>query len=199
MRWHRTHTRADDGFSLTELIVSLALLGVVLALAYSIFQVISIGQRNADREAQLAQNITYPLTRMSEILMQNTRIEVSPAPTGLALSVRTDQDLNDVQEQHSFRLVTVGGDTYIEHQSFMLNAAGTRVLPARFVHRWGTGITNGPAGVPLFRYYDASGAEITDMTRVVMDARSVRITIRATVNGRNVEDSVHAAFRNRDS
>ena len=199
MRARCLQTGKDDGFSLTELIVSLTLLGFVLALGYSISQVVSIGQRNADRESQLSREITYPLTRISEILIQNARIEVSPAPTGMTLSVRTDQDLNDEQEQHNFQLVTAGGDTYIEQQVFLLNTSGVRVLPARRVARWGTRVTNVDANVPLFRYFDASGALITDMTRVPNDARSVEITIRSTVDGRVVQDSVRAAFRNRDS
>ncbi|MBS3974912.1 MAG: prepilin-type N-terminal cleavage/methylation domain-containing protein [Actinobacteria bacterium] len=199
MRVRCLQARKDDGFSLTELIVSLTLLGFVLALAYSISQVVSIGQRNADRQSLVAREITYPLTRISEILIQNHRIEVSPAPTGMTLSVRTDQDLNDQQEQHNFRLVTEGGDTYIEQQVFLLNSSGVRVLPVQRVARWGTRVTNVDAGVPLFRYFDASGAPIADMSRVPDAARSVEITIRSTVDGRVVQDSVRAAFRNRDS
>ncbi len=181
--------------------VSLALLGVVLGVGYSISQVVSLGQRNADREAQLAREITYPLTRMSEILMQNTRIEASPAPTGTTLSVRTDQDLDDVQEQHNFSLGAAGGDTFIEQQVFLLNSAGVRVLPARFVARWGTRVTNADPGapLPLFRYFNASGERIDDMSQVPDAARSVEITIRSTVDGRSVQESVRVVFRNRDS
>jgi len=199
MRSRCSQVRKDDGFSLTELIVSLTLLGFVLALGYSISQVVSIGQRNADRESLVAREITYPLTRISEILIQNHRVEASPAPTGMVLSVRTDQDLDNVQEQHNFQLVTAGGDTYIEQRVFLLNASGARVLPVRHVARWGTRVTNVDAGVSLFRYFDASGAPITDMSRVSDTARSVEITIRSTVDGRVVQDSVRAAFRNRDS
>jgi len=193
-----SHTRRDAGFSLAELLVFMALLGVVLTLAYSISQAISAGQRNADMQTGLARSITYPMTRMSEILVQNARIESVPAASAQTLSVRTDQDLNDLQEQHNFSIVTADGDTFIEHSSFRLTAAGARVLPARFVNRYGPGITNVSGGVPLFRYFNAAGVEITDMTKVIAEARSVQITIRAQVNGRPIQDSVRVTFRNRD-
>lgn len=191
------HLVDDEGFSLAELLVSLALLGVVLSVAYAMADVVRAGQRVADRDAQMARAITYPMTRMSEILLQNTRIEVSPAPTGYTLSVRTDQNLDNQQEQHNFYLVTAGGDTYIEQSSFLLTAAGDRILPARYIHQLGTRITNMTDGTPLFRYYDASGVEITSMDRVPNDTRSVRITISATVDGRRVTESVMVTFRNR--
>ena len=189
----------DDGLTLTELVVSLALLGVVLGVAYGVYGAIAAGQTVSDREAQLAREITYPMTRMSEIVMQNSRIDVNPAPTGYTLSVRTDQNMDDVQEQHNFRLVTAGGDTYIEQTSFLLNAQGSRITPARFIHRLGTSITNTAEGIPLFRYYDAGGRKIEDMSLVPGSARSVRITIRATVAGRTITESVTVLFRNRDS
>lgn len=189
----------DEGFTLAELMVSLVLLVVVLAVAFQVSSVVRAGQRLSDREAQIATAITYPMSRMSEILMQNTRLDVMPAPTGYVLSVRTDQDVNDVQEQHNFRLVTAGGDTYIEHSSYLLDASGVRVLPARFVYRLGTGITNATAAVPLFKYYNAAGVELTDMSTVPGSARKALVTIRATVDGRSVTESVMVSFRNRSN
>lgn len=192
------HLGDEEGFSLAELLVSLALLGAVLGVAYAVADVVRAGQRVADRDAQLARAITYPMTRMSEILIQNTRIEAVPAPTGYALSVRTDQNVDDQQEQHNFRLVTAGGDTYIEQSSFLMTAAGDRVHPARYVHQLGTNITNVADAILLFRYYDTSGVELTNMGQVPHNARSVRITIRATVDGRPVTESVMVSFRNRE-
>jgi len=188
--------RRETGFSLAELLVFMALLGVVLTMAYAVSQAITTGQGIADRETFKAREITYPITRMSEILIQNSIIE--PGPTAYSLSVRTDQDLNNMHEQHNFSIVTAGGDTFIQHTSFNLDVAGTRILPARFVHRHGSRITNAEAGVALFRYFDASGVEITQMGDVPTRARSVRITIRSTVEGRTISDSVDIVFRNRD-
>lgn len=196
MRNRTSLDRRDTGFSLAELLVFMALFGAILAMAYAVSQVITAGQRTADRETFKAQQITYPMTRMSEILIQNSTIEAGP--TAYSLSVRTDQDLDNRLEQHSFSIVTSGGETFIQHLSFDLDVSGARILPARFSHRYGSRITNADAGVALFRYFDASGVEITQMGEVPTRARSVRVTIRSTVDGRTISDSVDAVFRNRD-
>jgi len=196
VRNHIGRKRRDTGFSLAELLVFMALLGVTLTMAYAVSQVVTAGQRTADRETQKAREITYPMTRMSEILVQNSSIEA--APTAYSLSVRTDQDLDNRQEQHNFTIVTSGGETFIQHSSFNLNALGARIIPARFIHQYGSGITNTMAGVALFRYFNASGVEIAQMGAVPTEARSVRITILSTVDGTTISDSVYVVFRNRD-
>lgn len=178
--------------------VSLALLVVVLGVAFEVSSAVRASQRVSDREAQMATAITYPMSRMSEILMQNARIDVVPAPSGRAISVRTDQDLDNVQEQHNFSLVTTQGATYIEHSKYLLSATGDRILPARYVYALGKDIANDDA-LPLFRYYDAEGNELTgmDMPSVPGRARAVRVTIRATIDSRSITESVTVSFRNR--
>ncbi|MCL4554397.1 MAG: prepilin-type N-terminal cleavage/methylation domain-containing protein [Actinobacteria bacterium] len=190
----------ESGFSLAELLVFMALLGVILTMAFTVAQVVSAGQRTADRETYQARAITYPMSRMSEILIQNTTIEVNPAPTPYSLSVRTDQNLDDIPEQHNFRIITIAGETYIEHVSYNMTAAGVRITPARLRNTYGPGITNLQDGVPLFTYYP-SGTEpqaITDMGLVRGQARSVRVTIQARNDDRTITDSVVVVFRNRD-
>lgn len=196
MRDRTRFERRDTGFSLAELLAFMALLGVTLAMAYAVSQVVTTGQGIADRETFKAREITYPMTRMSEILIQNSAIEA--APTSMAVSVRTDQNLDNRLEQHNFSIVTSGGETFIQHTSFDLDATGARILPSRFTHRYGSGITNAEARVALFRYFDALGAEIVQMAEVPTRARRVRITIRSTVEGRTISDSVDVSFRNRD-
>jgi len=196
-RWGR-RASTDRGFTLTELMVFMALLGVVLTLAYSLSQAISAAQRSADRHTGIARTINYPMTRMSEIIMQNLSIAQAPAPGAMTLSVVTDQDLNDVQERHGFSIATVGGVRVLQQTTVNLNAAGVPVGAARVNNTMAPGITNAQDGVPVFRYFNATGTEITDMLAVPDDARSIQITIRATIDGRAVQESIMVRFRNRD-
>jgi hypothetical protein len=198
-RWLRAdRARGSEGFTLAEFLIFLVLMGVVLGIAYMLMSTLTAGRKSSDRDAEFSRAISTPMSRMSEIILQNTRIEANPAPGPYQLSVRTDQNVDDVQEQHNYTIVDDGQDTYIQVVSYTMTAAGGRVTPARFTHQLGSGITNlDSPELPLFRYYDADGNEITDMLRVPGEARSVVITIRATSGEWTMEQSQRVLFRNR--
>ncbi len=199
IRFRRHELASDAGVTMAELLVGLVLFGVVLGTAYSVAFTVNRSQQQATAEAERAQAVTYPLTRMGEIIQQNVRIDTNPMPGPYSLTLRTDQNVDDNQELHTFRVVAYpNGESQVEHRSHMIGLSGQVVVPARFVSRLGRRITNVSGNVPMFRYFDAAGAEITTLAQIPDSARSVVVTVRATADGKTLTESSRIIFRNRD-
>ena len=187
----------DRGMSIAELMVAITLMLIVLAAAYAFSGVLQAGQKVSNREAALASSIAIPLARMQEIAIQNNAIDKNPAPTGYLLSLRTNQnpDVDDVLEQHTFAATSAGTITQV---AYRLDAGGNRVGAPFVSATIGTDNMNVSSGTPLFRYFDANHAEITDMGLVPTNTKSIVIYIRATIDGRSIGDTSTVQFRNRD-
>ena len=191
----------DGGFTLVEVMISVSLMLIVLAAAWLFAGAMQKGQAVSDRESALANSMATPLARMQEIVLQNSAIDMNPAPTHYLLAVRTDQNLDDVLEQHTFTAIGPTGGTNkntITEVAYRLLSSGAR-NGTPFVNTViGRDNSNVSGSSPLFRYYDKNQAEITDMGLVPQNTKYVRISIRATVAGRTVTDSSTVQFRNRD-
>lgn len=189
----RTLTR-DDGFSLSELIVVVGLLGMILAAAWLSYAVASNGAQAADRESMTAREIAVPLLECERLLIQQHNIltgslesrVVNPGPYLIAFN--TDRDHDSHIESHIMeatadgRLVVWTSET-AEH--------GLEAVV------WSTENHNVEADIPLLTYYDATGAKITDNNAIASDARSVTITIVTEYQDQQYSDSRAVTFRNR--
>ena len=198
-RWtssvRNTLVRDDRGISLAELMITISLTLIVLAAAWAFAGALRKGQDVSDREAALANALGNPVARMQEIVLQNNAIDKNPAPTPWLVAVRTDQDLNDVLEQHTFAATSAGTITEL---GYNLDSGGNRTGAPFVTGDIGTDNTNVGDGAPLFTYLDAAGAKITNMDEVPTKAKAIRISIRATVAERTLTDTSTVQFRNRD-
>jgi len=203
-RWtssvRNTLVRDDRGISLAELMITISLTLIVLAAAYAFASALRKGQDVSDREAALANAMGNPVARMQEIVIQNNAIDKNPAPTPWMVALRTDQDLNDVLEQHTFTATNAGTITEL---GYNLDSGGNRTGAPFVTATIGTDNTNvgdnhPTDSAPLFTYLNAAGAEITDMDQVPTDTKAIRISVRATVADRTLTDTSTVQFRNRD-
>lgn len=182
----------DDGFTLSELLVVVVLMGIILAVAYGGYYVVAGGVRISDRQSHFAQEIGGPLDTLERIVMQQNRILTDypedPRPT--QIKIYTDMDSDDhyetqfIQATADNRLVIV--------RSEEVDSPTPRALELS-THNY-----NVAAGVPLFTYYDATGAEIPQdqMNQVSGIAYAVKITVVTEYDGERYSDSRHILFRN---
>lgn len=190
----RTSLHRDDGFSLSELLVVIGLMGIVMSAAYLSYSVAANGSRAAERESMIAREIAAPLLECERLLIQQhniltgsleTRI-VNPGPYLVAFNTDRDHDShiesNIIEATADGRLVISRSET-TEH--------GLQEVV------WSTENHNRAAGVPLLTFYDGSGAAITDSNAIASDARGVKITIVTEYYDHQYRDSRTATFRNR--
>ena len=191
MRWRLAN---DEGFSLSELLVVLGLMGVILAVAWASFSVLSNGTRMAEGEAMTAREIAVPLLQCERLLIQHHNILdgtidgrlVNPSPWLIAFNTDVDHDSHI---ESTIMEVTTDGRLLITTAEVSEHDYETVV--------WSTANRNRVTNTPFLTYYNGSGEVITDYSAVKTDARSVTITIATEYDGRAYSDSRTVSFRNR--
>jgi len=193
MWWRRTD---DRGYSLTELLVVIGLMGVVLSAAYAIFQVTSNGSKQSDREAYIASEIGAPLGIAERVLMQNAGLyngyvsafNRSVTPTSYLVAFRTDQDSDSHWEMHLIEATADGRLVMMRRED--VDAPQMRTFA------WSDHNHNQAAGVPLLTYFDSYDDTIT-VSSDYASARRIRVTIVTEYDGVQFSDSRDILFRNR--
>jgi prepilin-type N-terminal cleavage/methylation domain-containing protein len=93
------------GFTLSELIVVMGLLGVVLAVVYGSMFAMVQASRASDRQARFTNEVSSPLLAIDKVIVQNSSIEqASP----YRIVVLTDRDLNNKMERTTIEATTSG-------------------------------------------------------------------------------------------
>lgn len=178
----------DDGFTLTELIVVTALLGVILAIAYGGFQVTARGSAMSDRQAQVSREIGRPLLFAERVLTQAFNFTTAyPGITPNRCAFDVDQDGNGYAERYVIEVV--GTQLRVTTEVEGGRPRSTAV--------WSESNANLASGQPLFTYYDADGVPITTMSEVPADVRSMTMTLVIDVEGTTISDSRTMFLRNR--
>ena len=184
----------DEGFSLSELIVVIGLLGVILAAAYLSYSVAANGSRAADRESMTAREIAAPMLECERLLIQQHNILtgslesriVNPGPYLVAFNTDRDHDSHIestiIEATSDGRLVISQSET-AEH--------GLQAVV------WSTENHNRAANIPLLTFYDGAGSVIADNNAIASDARAVKVTIVTEYEGQQYSDSRTISFRNR--
>jgi prepilin-type N-terminal cleavage/methylation domain-containing protein len=195
----RTRPYGDEGFTLAELLVVIALMGIVLSAAYMFVFAASAGQAVADREATLSRAVTTPFQIMERLIMQNSAIDPLMSPSPYRVTILTDQNADDTLEQHTFEAVrdSSTGQGYVNLVTYLTDSSGARVGAPRQNGHIAFDNANIRDSVPLFLYYDKDGVEITDMGAVSQQARSVVVQLRVTIAGVAEKHTDTIEFRNR--
>lgn len=186
--------RADDGFSLSELVVVVALLGGVLSVAFLGYSISATGSRTSDRASMTAMEVSAPLLEVERRVGQQHNILTGTLagrtvnPGGYLLAFYTNSDNDNHTETNIIEATTDGRLVFWKSEAIE--------SPTLTSFDWSTDNVNRDALVPLFTYYDASGAAITDTTAIAGDAASIKITIVTEHEGVRFTDSRTVYFRN---
>ena len=182
--------RADAGFTLTELVVVISLIGFVLAAAYGAQTVIARGVETSERQAFMSREVGAPLEYAERVLIQQWNIDkAAPGVTPYRIKVQADMDNDDVTEEYVFE-AKPDGTLVIESRE------GTAPFRSAV---WSTNNRNVATGTPFLRFLRSDGSEIpiADFAQVYSDAYGVEVTIVTEHDGRELSSTRRITFRNR--
>lgn len=184
----------DSGFTLSEVVVSLGLLGVILGISWLGFSVSHQGSKASDRESWFSREVGAPLEQAEVVLMQQYRIDNTyPGVTPYRIKVDADRDNDNNREE--WELVATSDHRLLVTTAEYTQVGGVYERPPR-TYALSTHNYNLQAAVPLLRFYDEYGVEITSMGDVSGNASSVVITIVTEYDGKQFSDSRTVTFRN---
>lgn len=187
------HSDGDAGYSLAELVAALGLLGIILGVAWLGFSVSLNGTKTSDRQAWFSREVGAPLEQAEKVLMQQYRIDNTyPGVTPYRILVNTDRDNDDNRED--WELVATADHRFVITNSEIRQDGTYETSPKEYT--WSSHNYNIAAGVPLLRFYDSSGNEITSMGDVSGNAARVVVTIVTEYDGKRFQDSRTITFRN---
>ncbi len=185
MRFCHGHISEETGFSLGELLVVLALIGVILAATFNILTVVNRSRDAIERESQFAVEIGGPLLNMERMLMQAIEIK-SFSPYSIVFV--TDSDNNNLVEWHE---IGIGVDGHLTQKAWLTDAGQnktTQVLNAT----WSKSCTNRTKSIRFITAYDLQG----NVVETPAQARAVLIDIEVVVDGHPYRDSRRLELRN---
>jgi len=178
--------RHDDGYTLSELIAVIGLLGIIMGVAYGGMHIAMSGTAFSDEQALVSKEIAAPLDLVDQVFTQSLGFDVSyPGVQQNRVAVFTDQNADGVQERWQFE---VNGTQLVVTRGTAASGTAEQTV-------WSESNANIAAGVPLFRYYGPDG-EITDMNDVANDATHVEVTLMVTYRDSTLSDSRTVFIRN---
>jgi len=182
--------RSDAGFTLTELLVVLMLMGLVLSVAWSTLQVVRNGSAQSEREVVFSDEVGAPLDMAERLLSQQFGFDsASPGCTAYRCAFYTDRDGDGHRETFVIEVNAAG--------EFVTRQAEEVEMPTPYRGVWSDRNANVSSAVPLFRYLDYAGNPITTAADVYTKTRSVDVTIVAEFGDRSITDTRRVYFRNR--
>jgi hypothetical protein len=175
MRTLASRLRDDEGFSLSELIIVVGLIGFVLGAIYAANQALVRGGQVSETQARFSRDAGEPVRISEKSIMQMIKLE-SASPS--SITFLTDRNLDEAPERVTISATPATGTKAhsFRYEIWQLNAARTSAVKKTDVY-WTDICYNIPAGVPLFRFYDSEGLEITNMTLALSETRSIRMQL----------------------
>ncbi len=187
----RRRNSTDEGFTLSELVVVIALLFIVVSGAWALIRLVNIGATQSNRESWISREIAGPLESADRIFSQQAPPIQVVGP--YVCKVRTDQDRDDLYEYHQIEATADGRliDYYYEES--------TTTSPTADVRVWSRSNVNVASSIPMFRYFDVTGADISGegSVAIIQDASSIIITVVTEHEEKQYSGSRQVYFRNR--
>jgi prepilin-type N-terminal cleavage/methylation domain-containing protein len=201
----------DEGFTLSELLVVMGLLGIVLSAAYMFIYTVRVSADQSNREAALSRSVTLPMQAMERLLMQNSGIEPSPVtgagqspapepPGDYTVTFTTDQNADDHLERHTITAVRddTTGVGYVVKSTYAVTAAGATIGAPVQQARIADNNANIRDSVPLFRFYTKDGVLLDPLAGgISTQAAYIVIQMRITLDGKSETHTDTVVFRNR--
>lgn len=185
----RQHLVADEGLSLAELLVSIALLGMVLAIAWNLHAYMSRVNADNAREAYVTSEVRTPLMAVDKLLMQNSLIEGTSNEN--YISFLTDTNLDNIRERTVVQID--GGELRLTRWTINGSGVNSTVLVDEILSTTNANSSD----APLFTYLDSDGNPITDAGDISSHARSVITNIIVDYDGTLYSGSRETHLRNR--
>lgn len=183
----RLHT--NDGFSLTELVIVIALLAFIMAAAYAALNAVKVSTDVSDRQSVFASEVGSPLLAIEEVLQQTLSIE---AAGPYSLTVTTDVNNDNLVERH---IITAEVDGRLTHQAYNTNMLAQNTT-RRLNTVWSTKNRNRIDSIPLFYFYDEEHGAIADYTLVPRGAKSMDVIIEIEHEDRRFRSTRTVVLRN---
>ena len=147
---------SDDGVSLTELMIVVALLGFILAAAWGLQYAANKAVNVNTSLATGASALGDPVEFMSRIIMQ-ARSVVTAGTDGNTLTVKTERKLGTgIYEKNYFHIDTSKPATLTWNWYNYNSSTNATVASGTYARTLGT-TSSYPSGVPLFTYYGMKG------------------------------------------
>ncbi len=179
----------DEGFSLSELMIVIGLLGVVLAAIYGVATAMIEGAKVNENQSTFSRESGEPVRFIEKKLMQAIRIESA----GLySITFVTDHNLDGALERLK---MTATPDSRLEYVEWTCDSYGNNVSQ-RVNMTWSTHVDNVAQGVPLFTFLDENGAMIVDLGSAASAARNIRIDLVLKHEGKEYRVTKQVNLRN---
>lgn len=185
----------DEGFTLTELVIVVALLAIILGITYTGLNVVTKAAEVSQRQSTFADEVGAPLLGMEEVLQQAFAFETADAYT---LTVRTDADNDNLVERHTITASTAG---VLTHEAWRTNSLMQNTT-LWIDTTWSRNNVNAKAGVaePLFYYYDDARPtpnRITNTAGNLDKIKMIDVVDIVEVNGKRYRGTRTIVLRNR--
>ncbi|PKQ29357.1 MAG: hypothetical protein CVT60_05835 [Actinobacteria bacterium HGW-Actinobacteria-10] len=180
---------SDEGFSLTELVIVIAMLSFIMAAAYAALNAVHASTDVSDRQSVFAAEVGSPLLAIEEVLQQTLSVE---AAGPYSITVTTDVNHDNLLERH---IITAGVDGRLTQLAY-----NTDVLAQNTTIRqntvWSTKNRNRIDSIPLFYYYDESHVAIADYTLAPQSAKYLDVIVEIQHEGRRFRSTRTVVLRN---
>jgi prepilin-type N-terminal cleavage/methylation domain-containing protein len=185
------HTAGEAGFTLTELIIVLGLMGFVLGAIYAASSALIQSANVSEAQSTFARDSGEPMRLIARNLMQAIQLE-NTAPQ--SITFRTDRKMDGTGQ----RVIVTATGSFISYKEWDINSqfVNNTVNP-RLDLQYSTSSVNVATNVPLFEYYDSQGARISNMELAPSAARSIVMTLALRAAGTDFSTSQRVYLRNR--
>jgi prepilin-type N-terminal cleavage/methylation domain-containing protein len=188
--------RSNEGFTIAELSVVLALIGIIISVGFAGMNAVQSGTAASDRQAWAAREIGAPLEEIEKTLTQNIRLETA-TPYSVTVLVDRPRQVGaswefDHLERHVISATTAGRVTESVYSTdvYRQNVGLIRSVT------WSTQNANQARSAPLFSFYDANGTPVTADLAPALATRAL-VSIVTVRDGRSYEGTRTVFFRNR--